>query len=164
MVYFKFIGKNNGNYPYRIGLNTLKYNGETFDTKPICNEGGLYFTDAKNIFEFLVYGNTLCVVSLPEDARIVKINNKWKADKIIIEEQRDIRNVETWKFLIEENGVDIQFYNNYPLRWASKHGYLEVVKYLVESGIVIQYSDLSLKWASKNGHLEIAKFLVENGA
>ena len=115
MVYFKFIGNNNGNYPYRLGLNTLKYNNETFKDNLMCEKGGLYFSDAENILNFLDYGDTLCVVSLPENALIVKVHNKYKANKIIIEEKKDIKDIETWKFLIK-HGVNIYVNNNYVFR------------------------------------------------
>ena len=51
------------------------------------------------------------------------------------------------------------------LRWASKNGHLEVVKYLVENKANIHaQNDEALRLASENGHLEVVKYLVENKA
>ena len=79
MKYYKFIGNNNGNYPYRIGMNTLKHNNEEFDSKECC-KGGLYFSNIDNILEFLRYGDTLCVVTIPENAIVVEFNDKYKSN------------------------------------------------------------------------------------
>jgi ankyrin repeat protein len=44
-----------------------------------------------------------------------------------------------WKWLnyLIEHGADIQANNNYAVRWASVNGHLEVVKYLVEHGAIV---------------------------
>jgi ankyrin repeat protein len=51
------------------------------------------------------------------------------------------------------------------LQWASKHGNLEVIKYLYKRGIDIntRHNNALLR-ASENGHLEVVKYLVEKGA
>ena len=49
----------------------------------------------------------------------------------IIKENMDIRKVETWKWIIQE-GIDIHADDECALRWASKNGYLDVVKYLTQ--------------------------------
>ena len=54
---------------------------------------------------------------------------------------------------------------NRALRWASRYGYLGIVKYLVENGANIHAeNDHALLWASANGQLEVVKYLVNNGA
>src|SRR5438045_5574434 len=130
MYYFKIIGNNNGNYPYRVGLNTLKHNGETFDTTEKCTPGGLYYCEAKYILEYLEYGDKLCRVTIPENAQGVKVDNKFKADRIIIEEILPLSNVNTWIYLVE-HGAEIHTGHDRALRWAARNGHLEVVKYLV---------------------------------
>lgn len=104
--YYKIIGRNFGNYPYKIGLNTLKENGENFDPSPFCCKGGLYFTDKANIHHFYSYGDKLCILTIPENAKVVLVGTntaaagttagtttsgtgkdipvKWKADQIYI--------------------------------------------------------------------------------
>src|SRR5438477_5948965 len=105
-MYYKIIGNNRGHYPYRVGLNTLKYNGETFDATAECTPGGLYYCEAKYIFDYLLYGYNLCYVTIPANAQVVKVGNKFKADRIIIEKILSLSDVSTWKYLIAL-GVDI---------------------------------------------------------
>ena len=54
---------------------------------------------------------------------------------------------------------------NRALIYASRNGYLPVVKYLTEHGAdITALLNEALRWASLNGHLEIVKYLVEHGA
>ena len=56
---------------------------------------------------------------------------------------------------------DVTARDNCALRWASKNGYLEVVKYLIEKGADVKADDsCALRWASNNGHLEVVKYLI----
>ena len=50
-----------------------------------------------------------------------------------------------------KNGADIHTDNDYALRWASKNGHLEVVKYLVEMELIFMLmNDFSSElWASR---------------
>ncbi len=98
-TYYKFIGKNKGNYPYKLGLNTLADNNEIFDARPRCGPGGLYYTDIDSIFEYLCYGDTLCIVTIPADAQVVQLMGKWKTDRMVIESMHDFWTVETWEML-----------------------------------------------------------------
>jgi len=51
-------------------------------------------------------------------------------------------------------------YNWDCLRWATRKGYLKVVKYLVENGANIHArNDWTLRWAAINGHLKIVKYI-----
>ncbi len=98
--YYKFIGNNQGNYPYKLGLNTLADNNETFNADQQCGPGGLYFTDKYSILEFLSFGDTLCIVTIPDGAQVVQIGEKCKTDQMVIESMHDFWTVETWKMLI----------------------------------------------------------------
>jgi ankyrin repeat protein len=50
------------------------------------------------------------------------------------------------------------------LREASRGGYLEILKYLVDKGADIHTNyDAALRFASSKGHLEIVKYLIEKG-
>ena len=54
---------------------------------------------------------------------------------------------------------------NRALIYASIHGKLPIVKYLVEQGANVNHNnDLSLVYASENGHLTVVKYLVEHCA
>ena len=51
------------------------------------------------------------------------------------------------------------------LKWASKNGHLDIVKYLVEIGASVHSQhDWALIEASHYGHLEVVKYLVKEGA
>ncbi|PVU88970.1 hypothetical protein BB559_005283 [Furculomyces boomerangus] len=53
----------------------------------------------------------------------------------------------------------------YTLQEASSNGYLDIVKYLVKSGVNIhENNEIALKEASENGYLDVVKYLVEKGA
>lgn len=191
MTYYKIIGNNYGNYPYRIGLNTLKHNNETFNPKPQCCSGGLYFCDICNISDYMFEcGDNLCIISLPDDAQIVRVDDKFKADKIIIEKIISLREKSTWEYLAEQGinkhralmavigedlldvvrflielGVDVTVESSFALQHAAGIGRLEVVKLLVANGADVHArGDYALVWAAREGHLDVVKFLVENGA
>lgn len=54
--------------------------------------------------------------------------------------------------------------NNSLIKFA-EHGYLPMIKILIEKGADIHvYNDQALRWASRNGYLEIVKYLAEKGA
>ena len=55
-----------------------------------------------------------------------------------------------------------------PLLWASYHGYLDIVKCLIEEGkadpnIRDKYGETPLYVASKNGYFDIVKCLIKQG-
>ena len=162
-TYYKIIGKNNGKYPYKLGLNTLADSGEIFNKKPICGPGGLYFCNIKYIFEYLYYGNKVCILTIPDDAQVVKVGNKYKADQIYINGMLEI-NYDTIKYLVT-CGADITINNNYAVCWAARNGHQEIVKYLAKHGADITADDnYAIRYASENDHLETVKYLAEHGA
>ena len=55
--------------------------------------------------------------------------------------------------------------NDMPLRTASNHGHVEVVKELLKAGADVHAdNDSSLQWSSTNGHVEVVKELLKAGA
>jgi hypothetical protein len=161
--YYKIIGKNNGNFPYHLGVNSLAETGETFNAKPVCAAGGLYYTTVKFIFEYLNYGDRVCRVQIPADAHVVQVENKFKADKIEIMEIVPL-DVEGLKWMLER-GADIHACDDSALRWSAQYGHLEVVRLLLERGADIHADDdLALRWSAHNGHLEVVRLLLECGA
>ena len=125
-VYYKITNKkeNHRGFQYSEGLNILI---DDFNNDPnqSCCKGGLYFTDAANIFEFLNYGIYLREITLPtsdENFCMVKDNNKWRANMIDLGTKRyELFNVNTFNFLIEK-GADIHADDNYALRFSAKNG------------------------------------------
>jgi hypothetical protein len=165
-----------------------------FEKEGSCVPGGIYFSDEKNICNFLSYGVWIREVSVPSDAEMVKDpkGDKWRASKVILGERKSLSEVSTLEWLISIGvdinkeeiliiassngdlelvkylvslGADIHILNEYALRLASRHGCLDVVKYLVSVGVDIHDANESaLKWAVANGHLEVVKYLVSLGA
>jgi hypothetical protein len=92
MPFYKVINQfeeHNGMH-YKTGLNVDIL---PFDPSGSCNPGGLYFT-CEDILSFLDYGPWLREVTIPEDAKVYRDpgdnETKWKADKIILGERREI--------------------------------------------------------------------------
>jgi len=179
--YYKIIGANlYGKYPYKLGLNTLADNGEIFDETPTCGPGGLYFCDIKHIFKYIYHGDKICVLNIPDNAQVIEVEDKYKADQIYIDKIMEI-NYDTIKYLVD-NGADITVAYSFPriygigsgcdtiskynhiLFRASENGHLEIIKYLVEhkDGITKGKND-GIRSASEYGHFEIVKYLVEHG-
>jgi len=160
-TYYKIIGANNyGKYPYKLGLNTLADNGETFNEEPICGPGGLYFSDIKYIFEYLDYGDKVCILTIPDDAQVIEVKNKYKADKIYINEMMEM-NCDAIKYLVE-HGADITTEDNYAIRWAATNGHFDVVKYLAEHGADLTiWNNYAIYWAARCG-LEVVKYLAKH--
>ena len=72
------------------------------------------------------------------------------------------------KFFIQ-NGASVQPLDNFPLKFASKNGYLDIVKYLVEQGADIHDGgEEALQNAAKYGYLTgnwgVAEYLISIGA
>jgi hypothetical protein len=193
-MFVKIIGKNHGSYPYRVGLNTLKYTGETFNPTPKCGEGGLYYCEIQYVFEWLGYGDTVCIVRPADAATVVQVDRKWKTDRLVIDEMKKLWEVSTIQWLVEncadihadndsallnasmnrylevvqylcEHGADIHAYGEYAMRCAAMNGHLGVVQYLCEHGADIHaYGECAVRRATENGHLEVVKYLCEHGA
>jgi len=108
-TYWKIIGKNRGNFPYHLGVNSLAETGETFDATPDCTPGGLYFTDIEHILEYLEYGDKMCQLTIPPDAQVVAVGTKFKADKIEILELQPL----DIPFLVER-GANIHAGDDWP--------------------------------------------------
>ena len=63
--------------------------------------------------------------------------------------------------------ADVLENDNYPLELASKKGYTEIVKILLEAGVSTQDSTdegYCLRLAAYNGYTEIASMLIQSGA
>ncbi len=164
MSYFKIIGNNNGNYPYRIGINTLKYNGEVFNTTEECGPGGLYYTTIEYIFGYADYGNVVCRLSLPEDAQIIDVGDKSKSDKIIIEEMLPLWDVNTIQYLVSL-GANINTRKGNILIWSTIRGLLHIVHCLVSLGANVQNTNrYALQLAYINDHFDVVQYLISQGA
>lgn len=163
-TYYKLMFSNecHHGFQYNDGLNV--------DTVPFTHvpnkPGGLHFTDAKSLMDFLLYGVckrelimrdtvglneetskrlilTIREITIPKDAQVCSYPTEkgwWRADKIILGVPRDLRKPSTWKWLLRLGlRNDIQINLTYIMRWASASNYLEVIKYLVDVFILNDY-------------------------
>ena len=133
-----------------------------------CEPGGIYFTDTKNIFNFLGFGHWLRSVEIPEDAQFCENQGpppkKWKASSVILGERRNIWDVEVIRELLKA-GADIHAREDWALRMAAHNGHLEVVQELLKAGADVHArQDLALRCAAGNGHLAVVQELLEAGA
>ena len=166
-IYYKITNENENHngFQYKDGLNVLK---EKFNDNPYhtCVRGGLYFTDLEHIINFLDYGCYLREIELPlndPEFKIVKdpSGNKWRANKIILKNRYDLKNVDTFKLLIDR-ATHIPNYCYNLFNRAVSSGYLEIIKYLInnnEQNIKYDFS-ASLPFAAQNGYFEIVKYLM----
>lgn len=156
-MHAKIIGANpHGWYPYRVGPNTLKYNGETFDPVPECVRGGLYYCEIQDILDYLDYGDRLCIVK--PVGQIVAVGDKFKTDKLEITEMMSLKEVDTWKFLIDQ-GVVMGVKS---LQWAIAGGHIDIMKFLID-GEHIDNSRINvytIHTATVKGMAEIADYLL----
>jgi tRNA threonylcarbamoyladenosine modification (KEOPS) complex Pcc1 subunit len=162
MTYYKITNEseNHNNLQYQDGL---VEDIIPFAQEGSCCEGGIYFSDEKNILEFLDYGVFIRRVEIPNDSQMVKDpeGGKWRASKVFLHPRKDLREVSTWKFLIE-SGINVHAKDDEALRVASCYGQLELVKVLLKAGANIHArDDDALRVASKNGYLEVVKVLLE---
>ena len=68
------------------------------------------------------------------------------------------------KSMIEDDKKIVHTWDDFAIRWASRTGNLELVKFLVENGADIHAkNDQAVSWACLNGHLEVVKYLSEKG-
>src|SRR5437016_5476250 len=128
-MYYKITNRweNHHGFQYSDGLNILK---EEFNNDPdqSCCAGGLYFTDAYNIFKFMNFGIYVREVFLPTDNpdfRIVKdeSGDKWRANMIMLGKRYDLHDCNTLKYLVE-NGANIKYYN----KFAITHGMYDIIR------------------------------------
>lgn len=164
-MFFKITNwyENHNGFQYQDGLNVLI--GPFNDDPSIsCCEGGLYFTDSSNILDFLGYGCFIREVFLPwndPDFKMVKDNNKWRANKIILGKKYDLWEIETLE-LLKNEGVDI-YVKKYEqlLNSIYDEGDYLVIKFLIDNDVKkVTYKNFSYKACVENDY-EIMKYLIE---
>ena len=81
-----------------------------------------------------------------------------------------IGDLETIKFFVETHKVDLKNYRYYfhPLHQAFERGHFDIVKYLIEHGIDINYANRNIGTilldAYSNGNTELVEYLLDKGA
>ena len=73
--------------------------------------------------------------------------------------------LELSKFAVKTENANINTCEEYALRIAAEHGYVDIVKWLMEQGVNIHVeNEAALNSACGNGHVEIVKLFVISGA
>ena len=72
---------NHNNFQYKHGLNK---DPNKFNPIKECRPGGLYFTEACKLIEWLCYGIYICKVTIPDEAKVYIEDDKFKADMIYV--------------------------------------------------------------------------------
>ena len=137
-------------FKYQRGLNV--------DTKPFnpngsCVAGGLYFfTDLKDLPNWLDYGDYLWEVQVPEGAQCVQDGNKYRADKLILVKRHSLASKNIWKQIAKHADYTA-------IRVAAREGHVEIVKALI--GYKAPVNENAIYVAAREGHLEVVKTLIE---
>lgn len=110
--FYKFLYDDltHNDFQYKLGVNN--------DTSPFypeknCSRGGLYFCEESNRDLFCRnYGRKkVALIEIPDDVQVYIENDKFKADKIIINEITHFDDVddEFWISMLRKNGLILQF-------------------------------------------------------
>lgn len=107
-TYYKVLRKDmtHRGFKYEMGLNvdTNEFND---NPEQKCVKGGLYFVNDCNIINFMNLGSYLAEIIIPEDAKVISLNNKYRADKIIIKSIIELYNVTALSYVINiQNTID----------------------------------------------------------
>jgi len=169
--YFKLFNEqeNHNGLQYKDGLNTDTI---AFNSNPKCSciPGGLYFSDAKNILEFLNKDSYyIREVEVPEGELIVKdsageddgLGNKWRAHSLYLHEKHSFGDTKTWGW-IEKQGINIDKVHRWLLWGVSPDP--RILKSFVLSESSICYRNDILFYAAYNNNKEIVQILIDKGA
>jgi len=175
-VYFKLFNEeeNHHGFQYQDGLNTdtLPFSSNPEDS---CVPGGLYFSDAENIMDFMFLLNKnfyyIREVEVPEGELIIKTHTgKCRAHSLFLHKRRSLYEAETWKWL-KEQGVNIDVVDSSgrtALMMAVSLNRIEIVKMLIAGGVNLDIQDndgvTALMYAAFWDRKEIVKILVDAGA
>jgi hypothetical protein len=182
-IYYKITNKdeNHHGYKYKDGLNMLegKFNENINDN---CGKGGFYFTTAEYIHEFYDYGENLRVVELPLDNpnfKMVKLNQKFRANMIILKEKYNFNNLNDFKEIYKINtNYNCKIYNIEILEWlkninykfdeniineVSSYGYVDVLEWFKNSGYEFKFDEYTIASASSYGHVNILEWFKNSG-
>lgn len=130
-MYFKVLNSNMEQYgfQYKEGLNV-----DTNEFNSKANSFGLHFSDQTSIMSFLEYGDDLIAeVEVPIGEPIVSFKNDnsicYKAKRIILKNIRPLWKMDTFKYLIEECNVNVD-YDDYLINVAIMSGCNDIADYL----------------------------------
>lgn len=113
--FYKFLNDNMIHFgiKYELGLNIDKVQFNPLSNQySQCSRGGLYFCEeSKCHLYWNQYGTKLAIITIPNNSRVYVEKDKFKADKIIIDEILDFKDVHNdfWVRMIEKNHRVLQY-------------------------------------------------------
>lgn len=129
MIYYKITNKNecHRGFQYVDGLNILV---KKFEHEGSCVPGGLYFSTAEYVLNFINYGENLREVIIPNNSQMVidPDNDKMRSDKLYLGKKYDLSNVETIKMLVNK-GADLSGLKK-TMVWSIVRNYVDIIEYL----------------------------------
>ena len=170
-------------FQYRDGLNV---DTVPFDPSGTCRPGGLYFFSRVQLGRLIDYipenfiPYWISEVTFPPDAKIWKMEGKYKADKFILGERQTIFRTDcelliefVFKFAVRAEKVDfvktllsdrrfsVRDYFEWALHHVSREGCLEMVKLLLADPLInLTLTYPPLMRAAENGHVDVVKVLL----
>lgn len=122
-MFFKILNDDMFHYKfqYQMGLNVDIPNGD-----------GLFFADEQSILGYLEWGTKIANVEVPKDAPLITHDSHvFSSNKLILTEIRDIWNMDTWKYLVEECCVSLN-YDGWLEDIAILEGFPDIAQYISE--------------------------------
>lgn len=146
-MYFKVTNseENHNGFQYVDGLNESDLGN---------NDNGLSFDTKENICNWYDYGVNLRVIELPDDDpdfRLITSEEGLFSNKLILKEKYSLA------YRLTYQRFDLPIDADY----ASKYGFIDLLKYLEESGSEICYSECAIDGACANGHIHILNWWKE---
>lgn len=147
-VMFKDMSGANDKLKYKIGkVNVAEYfNVYAKDSKEM---GGFNFSTEDKILRWLVRGDTIYNVELPEDAIVIDCENKsaphgvFRTDKIILTNPRKVTDAMAMEFYLKSSLPDKSYYK--ALAGCAVRGYKTTVKKIIEDKVNKDNIDLVLE-------------------
>ncbi|AGD92932.1 putative ankyrin repeat protein [Megavirus lba] len=136
------------------------------DWVPTCK---FCFCDPKYVCQYMYHDEFIYIydIVLPENDPDLKIkyyeNGQYSANKIIIQNEYDLKDVHTWKYMISM-GTNIFIHNDRSLSWACINNYVSIIEYLVNQGIDVNNDCFPISGAALGGYIDTVKYLIEKGA
>jgi hypothetical protein len=118
LILVKVLNDEENNFQYKDGLNI---DTNEFNPNGECEKGGLYFTDYIYFINFYIYkinDRIIRIIEIPNDARVYVDNEKYKADKIILNEkfkkiekfyEKYVNNKEIFLKIVKTNGYALTY-------------------------------------------------------
>jgi hypothetical protein len=187
-TYYKITNNNEYHYGYKYkdGLNILddEFNENIYDE---CGKGGFYFTTDEHIHKFYYIGDNLRIVELPlenPNFKMVKINDKFRANMIILKEKYNFNNLNDIKKILNINpSLDIitKIYNTEILDWfvdenydltnyiskaivyASYNNYVDVLEWFNNSNYDFVYDTDAINMAAYSGNINVLYWFKNSG-